>query len=133
MKKLFFFLFNFILLLVFVSCEKEEGPGGTAKIIGNVWVKDYNADFSQLITTYWAEEEDVYLMYGADSIHSDKTETTYNGAFMFEYLQEGDYTVFVYSKDSTLTSASGRIPMIVNVSIAEKGEVLVIPTINIFN
>ncbi|MFA6401323.1 MAG: hypothetical protein WCX31_06815 [Salinivirgaceae bacterium] len=132
MKKLLFSLLNLVLLLVFVSCEKEEGPGGTAKIIGNVWVKDYNADFSRLINTFWAEEEDVYLVYGTDSIHSDKTETTYNGAFMFEYLQEGDYTVFVYSKDSTLTAPSGRVPVIVKVSVADKGQVVVIPTINIF-
>lgn len=133
MKKHNSFLLTIVLLFALISCEKEEGRGGAAKIVGNVWVKDYNADFSRLIISYWAEEEDVYLIYGTDSIHSDKTETTYNGAFMFEYLQEGEYTVFVYSKDSTLTSPSGRVPVIVPVSISGKDDVVVVPTITIFN
>jgi hypothetical protein len=133
MKKINILLSVVAFLLIMSSCEKEEGRGGTAKIVGNVWVKDYNADFTRLLNTYWAQDEDVFLMYGNDSIHSDKTETAYNGAFMFEYLQAGDYRVFVYSKDSTLTSSSGIVPIIIPITISDKDDDVVVPTINIFN
>ncbi|HAN00042.1 MAG TPA: hypothetical protein DCQ26_15690 [Marinilabiliales bacterium] len=131
--KTFFLPILIVLVCSFASCEKVEGPGGTSKIIGNVWVRNYNADFSRLNNEYWAQEQDVYLIYGSDSIHSDKTETSYNGSFMFEYLQKGDYTVFVYSKDSTLAAPSGYVPVTTQVSISDKGETVVIPTITIFN
>lgn len=131
--KTIFAIILMVFVSAFISCEKEEGPGGTSKIIGNIWVRDYNSDFSRLNGEYWAQEQDVYLIYGNDSIHSDKTETAYNGSFMFEYLQKGDYKVFVYSKDSTLTAASEFIPIITQVSVSKKGETVVIPTITIFD
>ena len=130
MKTITFALFASAMLFLFVSCDKEEGPGGLAKITGSVMVKNYNSDFTKF-TTSWAQDEKVFLMYGNDTIHSDKTETSYNGNFMFEYLREGDYTLFVYSEDSTKKDPSALVPVIVNISISGKDAEVKLPVITI--
>lgn len=128
-----------VLLTCFIfclySCQKEEGPGGTSTIAGKVWVQDYTSDFAVIKAEYWAEEEDVYLMYGNDTIYSDKTSTNYDGSYWFQYLNEGDYTVFVYSDDTSMVnrSSSGRIPIKVQVSINSSKSDVIVPTITILN
>jgi len=121
------------LLFAISSCSKEEGSGGMSEILGKVWVKNYNADFSILNDSYWAEEEDVYLIYGSDSIYSERFKTNYDGSYRFEYLQQGTYTVYVYSKDRTLESASGRVIKSETVTISKNGNTVVVPTITIFD
>lgn len=132
-KQSFAWVITGILLIAFLSCSKEEGPGGMSEIAGKVWVKNYNSDYSILNDEYWAEEEDVYLIYGSDSIYSERFKTNYDGSYRFEYLQEGSYTVFVYSKDSTLQSASGRIVKKETVTITKNGNSVVVPTITIYD
>ncbi len=125
-----------ILLIVFTlsfSCTKEEGTGGVSDIVGTVWVENYNADFTILNEEYWAEEEDVYLIYGSDSIYSDRFKTNYDGSYRFQYLREGDYKVYVYSKDSTFESQSGRIPLFEKIYVGGKDAVYKIPKITILN
>jgi hypothetical protein len=117
--------------LFFESCEKTEGTGGTSSIIGRVWVRNYNADFSQINAEYWAEEEDVYIIYGNDTIHSDDTKTSYNGSYRFDYLQKGEYTLFAYSDDSTFTSPSGRVPVKITVTVKDNGEEYLAPMMTI--
>jgi len=121
-----------IILFVFgiISCKKEEGFGGTATISGKVWVQDYNAELTNIKEEFWAQEEDVYLIYGNDTIYSDKTSTNYDGSYWFQYLREGDYTVFVYSDSLSLTT-SVRIPIKMKVSIGKSESDVVVPTITI--
>lgn len=121
----------FLTAIVFTSCSTDEGPGGSSEIYGRVWVRDYNSNFTILNGQFWAEEEDVYLMYGSDTIYSDDFKTNYDGTYLFQYLQEGDYTIFVYSKDSTFQSESGRIPIKQTVYIGDKDESIEVPTITI--
>ncbi len=113
------------------SCEKPEGTGGTSSIVGKIWVRNYNADFSRINAEYWGEEVDVYIMYGNDTIHSDDTKTSYNGSYKFDYLQKGDYTIYAYSDDSTMMSPSGRIPVKASITIKEAGEEYLVPTITV--
>lgn len=94
--------FIFLLALSLLACEKEPGEGGMAKIGGKVIIEDYNFDFSILRDTYPAQDYDVYIIYGDDPYYGDKIKTSYDGYFEFDYLREGDYTIFVYSKDKTL-------------------------------
>jgi hypothetical protein len=44
----------------------------------------------------------VFIIYGDDVSYSDKISAGPDGRFEFKYLREGNYTVYVYSKDSTL-------------------------------
>ncbi len=123
-----------ILMLGFISCEKQEGPGGTSTIAGKIWVKDYSSDFAYLKSEYDGEEVDVYLIYGNDSIYSDRTKTHFNGSYWFEYLHEGSYTVYAYSRDSARIdrSPSGRIPIKMKVDVG-KGSDVVVPLITILD
>ena len=130
-KKNFIVLFLSLITGFFFSCTKDEGPGGTSNIIGRVWVRDYNTSFTILYASYWAEEEDVYLIYGDDSIYSDRFKTNYDGSYWFQNLREGNYTVYAYSKDSTFSSESGRIPVKVSVNISGKKQDVEAPLITI--
>lgn len=116
-------VFSLLVILVVVSsCEQGEGEGGMATICGNVIIEDYNFDFTILRDTYPAQEYDVYIIYGDDDFYGDRIKTSYDGYFEFPYLREGDYTLFVYSKDKTLdyNITSKMIPVIRNVSITSK-------------
>lgn len=105
-SKFFHFL---IMAVVFISCEKQEGPGGLSTIQGTLMMRVYNDDMSQIVNEYPATDENVYITYGDDPIFGDDVETNYNGYFEFDYLQEGSYTVWYYSDDTASSSPSGEI------------------------
>lgn len=112
----------FILVLFLSSCEKEEGIGGTSEIKGKVYAFDYNAELTVLKSEYYAPEEDVYIIYGDDEIYSDDFKTHFDGSYHFQYLREGKYTIFAYSKDLSRTSPSGLITVKVEVEITRKNQ-----------
>lgn len=116
------------------SCKKEAGEGGTASITGSVWVKDYNSTFSVLEGEYAGADEDVYIVYGDNTAgYDDKVSCDYNGKFTFNFLRSGKYTVYIYSKDSTLQSPSGDVTLIQEIEITKKKEVMELPQFVIFN
>ncbi len=91
-----------ILLISFSSCKKESGYGGNSTITGKLKVKVYSRDFS-----IFKEENDVpntyvYLIFGNDPSYGDRVKTSYDGTFEFNHLLPGDYTIYAYSKDTTL-------------------------------
>jgi hypothetical protein len=116
------------MLIMCVSCSKEPGEGGNATITGKVWVKDYNSTFTILQEEYYAQDEDVYIVFGDDVSYGDHVKTLYNGSFEFKYLRKGDYHVYVYSKDSTNTT-NAMIPVIRNVTIDKRNETVEVPMI----
>jgi hypothetical protein len=88
-----------ICTILLAGCVKEEGIGGTCTITGKVYAYDYNAELTSLRAQYYAPDEDVYIIYGDDSIFSDRTRTSYEGSYRFEYLRRGTYTIYAYSKN----------------------------------
>jgi hypothetical protein len=116
------FLLSFIVLagLFLASCKKEEGVGGTNKIIGKVMIRQYNSNFTVMQEQYYATDEDVFIIYGDDEVYGDKTSTTYDGTYEFNYLREGKYTLYAYSKDSAGYPSKKMIPVIVKVDISGK-------------
>ncbi len=108
--------------LVSTSCEREEGPGGSATIVGKVWVVDYNSNFTKINEEYFGQDERVFICYGNDTIYSDKFDTDYNGNYRFDYLTKGDYTIYAMSKDKENPGSSVEIPVKVKVSIDKNGE-----------
>lgn len=121
-------LFAFIFVGI-VACDKVEGPGGYSTVYGRVKVLDYNSELTNFLGTYYAFDEDVYLMYGNDSIPSDDVKTSYNGYYRFEYLQPGSYTVYVISEDTTGLSESGHFPVMKEILIPENGDEIEVPEI----
>lgn len=121
-----------VLLLFFSSCEKQAGEGGNCKITGKVWVKNFNSTFTQLISEYPATDEDIYIVYDDHNGYDDKVSTDYKGEFEFRYLRPGNYTIYVYSRDSSLQSASGKTAIIKEVEINKSKEEVILPEIVIY-
>jgi hypothetical protein len=130
------FLFMFLSLISFTACDNGSGKGGTSTIRGKVWVREYNKDFTiQKTPDYPAQELRVYLIYGDDDVYSDDFRTDNNGEYEFKYLREGKYTVFVYSKDSTLDyNYTNQLKAISReVEITDKNQTVEVPDMLILN
>lgn len=112
-----------LLIINLVSCTKDEGVGGKATIRGKVVVQDYNDDFTLMLSEYNAAEEDVYIIYGNDKTFGDQVETNYDGTFEFRYLLPGDYSIFVYSEDST-ASLLYDTATIKNITVSKKDDII---------
>jgi hypothetical protein len=88
-------------LLFLSGCLKDAGTGGTSSVTGKIYAYDYNAEMTNLRAQYYAPDEDVFIIYGDDSVVSDQTRTSFDGSYRFDYLRAGSYTVFAYSKNIT--------------------------------
>lgn len=115
-----------VLALVAVSCSKEEGEGGKAKIEGSVYkivddgaIKEVDGEFVFAPDTVVAVDQEVFIIYGGGpvDVFDDDTKTSANGRFVFKYLREGDYTVFAYDE---LASSEVK-PVFREISIGESG------------
>ncbi|MGQ8336747.1 hypothetical protein ACUNWD_09370 [Sunxiuqinia sp. A32] len=133
MRKFVFFLVSLVMILFTTSCEKEEGEGGNSTIMGRVLVKNYNSDFTIKLGEYYAPNVDVYIIYGNDSIYSDKFDTSLDGWFRFEYLNKGTYTVYALSADSTRQSPSGEIAVKKTIEITDNNSTVIVDDLVIFD
>lgn len=127
------FLFSSLLIVALGSCKKTAGEGGKASIYGKVVTENYNGNFTVLNDVYAAADVDVFIVYGNETNYGDKQATNYKGEFEFKYLRKGNYKIYVYSQDSSFTSASGDTVMIREVEIKEKKEKVNVGTITIFD
>ena len=132
MQTISLFLLTAFTLLSFSSCQKDPGIGGDASIKGSVFVQHYNSTFTQFISEYPGADVYVYLIFGNDISYGKRIKTTYDGQFEFKYPNKGDYTVYAYSLDSTLTVPGGTIPVIQKVTITERKQTVDVGTLNIF-
>ena len=72
------------------SCTKKEGEGGSATIKGFVYEYKINAFSLDTTARYAAADQDVYIIYGnEDTFYDDNIKTSYDGSFVFPYLQKG--------------------------------------------
>ena len=126
-------LINLFITLAFWSCTKTEGVGGQASVKGKIYVKEFNSSFTQQIDEYYGMEENVYLIYGNNTVYDDDMKTNFDGSFEFKYLNKGSYRIFVYSKDSTFTVAGGKEPIFIDFEITDKKEAVDLGDITIIN
>ena len=61
------------------------------------------------------------------------TEASYDGVFEFKYLNVGEYTIYTYSKDSTMQSGSGEVAVLQKVEISDKKEIVEMPVFIVFD
>ena len=89
----------FILATIFLSsCISDEGQGGISVVEGYVFTvfhPDNNFNFET--DTFPAAKEDIYIVYGNESIYGDKMETGYDGFYRFRYLTQGNYKLYAYT------------------------------------
>ncbi len=122
------FVFAMALSALAVGCSKPAGEGGTSKIKGKIYIRDYNSTFTILQASYFAMEERVYIIYGDETFYGDDIRTSYDGSYEFGYLRPGTYRIFAYSKDSTLSTPGGLFPVIDTVEITEEYQTVELPT-----
>ena len=109
--------------LLFFSCQKEAGEGGSSVITGKVYAKDVKDGL--LTGEYYAPDEKVYIVYGNSTVYNDEMDTHYDGRYRFSYLYPGTYTIFCYSEcDSCVSEVE---PIIQQVEITQEGEVVELP------
>lgn len=117
----------FILLLVFSSCKKVEGPGGAVTLKGVIIERNH---VGTSIFEYPAADQDIYLIYGSEnSFYDEDLKSSFDGSFEFRYLQKGDYQIFVYEDDNSV--ASGMSEVLVDVSATQNNQVITLDTIYI--
>lgn len=89
-----------VLACSLTSCKKQAGIGGTSSIKGNLLVRQYDLSFSSFDEEYPGADEDVFIIYGDNITYADRIRSSYDGAFEFKYLRQGQYKIYVYSQDS---------------------------------
>lgn len=132
MKNIRLALFILIFITVAISCTKQPGLGGNSTIYGKIIAYDYNSEFTELKGIYPAEDQDVFLIFGNDISYSERIRSNFDGVYEFKYLRPGDYTVYVYSKDSTLTMPSEIYAVLRKVTIDQNKQTVVVDDIKIF-
>ena len=110
-----------LLLIMVFSCAKTEGPGGQATIKGKVTIDNINV-LGTTINTYDAQEENIYINYGdLDNTFDDDVKTSHDGTFEFNYLNKGNYEIFLYS--DCISCPKGQDSLIkIEVTIGERSE-----------
>ena len=121
--------------LGFISCEKGPGEGGNSVIEGQVYkmsteeVEITEVDSLGYDTTYVIIDtikapqlyvgKDVFIIYSDNEgrIYDDKFETDYNGRYHFEYLRQGDYTIYTYADSTDNSNIKYEYPIFKNVSV----------------
>jgi len=95
-RQLFFLL---SLSFVLVSCNKDEGFGGSCSIEGYVHnIVHHNKNYSFLTETVPAAEWRVFIIAGDNGAVLKDIRTNHNGMYRFDYLRKGTYTVYAYSE-----------------------------------
>ena len=133
MKKLNVYLF-FAVSLFSASCEYSEGEGGDSALEGIVVENIYNDDYSILLKTKPAVDEDIYISYGNSTKQDDRTTTGRDGSFKFSYLFGGNYTIYFSTKDSNVKDGTNVLKEI-NVVLKDNkttnlGELIKLKTAN---
>lgn len=119
MKKILFFTVLSFLLLA--SCTKEEGEGGLASITGKI-VTDIRLVPSNAATFQYSRagaDEEVYIIFGDNVGPDERVWTNYKGEFAFYNLRPGDYTLYIYSADTTGAAQvdQNRMPIVKQITI----------------
>ena len=126
--------FPIILALILIAgCTKEPGIGGSSSIKGKIYAKYYDKTFTVLNGEGYAPEKDVYIVFGDGTTYDDHVRTHYDGSYEFNYLEKGNYTIYVYSKDSTMTIPAGVYPIIAKTEIKKNHSTTQVPDITIFD
>ncbi|MCB0760205.1 MAG: hypothetical protein KDC12_01690 [Flavobacteriales bacterium] len=124
------------LALVVSGCSKVAGDGGNASISGKVW-EEYRLVLSNPATTQYttvAADVEVFIIYGEHTSPDDRIHTNYDGEFQYRDLRPGNYTLYVYSKDTTgsATVNPNRMPIVREVEITDRKQEVTIDDIVIY-
>ena len=109
------FIKNTLIISFFLSitsCTKTEGIGGRASIKGKIIVNNINV-LGQVIDSYDAQRQDVFIIYGNDNdTYNDDFKTSFDGSFEFKFLNKGNYEIFTFSECSSCAKGQDSLILI---------------------
>jgi len=112
------------------SCDKDPGEGGTSSINGEVYkiFTFQNPNTGNWDTSYYQLDagKDVFIIYSDNQseIYDDKFETDYNGRYHFEYLRNGNYTIYTYADSTDASNISYDYPVFRNIKITSSNSIM---------
>ena len=116
-----------LISLTLFSCVRAPGEGGSASIIGSVeLIRRVQLNNPQSnVDTIAASNVEVFIIYGGHIGPDDKVDTNPDGDFAIEWLRTGDYTLYVYSEDTSITSTPlPRVAFSYEIEIHDKDDVI---------
>tara|TARA_Y100000385_G_scaffold23813_1_gene22974 strand:- start:2830 stop:3243 length:414 start_codon:yes stop_codon:yes gene_type:complete len=124
--------FALFLSIVFfmTSCDKDPGEGGTSSINGEVYkiFTFQNPNTGNWDTSYYQLDagKDVFIIYSDNQseIYDDKFETDYNGRYHFEYLRNGNYTIYTYADSTDASNIRYDYPVFRNIKITSSNSIM---------
>lgn len=112
---------------------KEADKDGSSSITGRIYQRDYDLAFTSLQNEYYKPDEDVFLIFGTDTIYDIDTKSGNGGWYKFDGLRKGIYQVYSYSVDSAGIvggeNSPPKIPVIKTVEITSNKQAIEAPTI----
>lgn len=121
--------------VLFASCTQTPGDGGRASLTGHV------QEEARLVLTnpnsaqgdaYPARDHNVFLIYGDNVGPDEQVEANHEGNFVFPWLRPGDYTVYVYSEDTSGIVPPQDMVVLQHVTIESAKETVVLDTLTVF-
>jgi len=118
------------IVLFMTSCDKDPGEGGTSTINGEVYkiFTFQNPNTGNWDTSYYQLDagKDVFIIYSNNQseIYDDKFETDYNGRYHFEYLRNGEYTIYTYADSTDASNVRYDYPIFRNVKITSSNSIM---------
>jgi hypothetical protein len=124
----------FISLSLF-SCIRTPGEGGRASITGSVELirRVQLNNPSSNVDTIAASNVEVFIIYGDHLGPDDKVDTNPDGDFTFEWLRTGDYILYVYSEDTSVTTPLPRVAVSYEIEIQDKDDVVTLDPFVIYD
>ncbi len=112
------------------TLDYNDGAGKISGVIKKINYK--NSTFYpnlEVKDISWAQDEEVYLIYGDNDYYEERIRTSHDGSYEFRDLIPGSYTVFAYSED--IEGGTEDIAITRTVTITTDGEEIIVSEITI--
>ena len=123
-------------VVVMAACTKYPGEGGRASIEGTVSIERrlVPTNPNTIQDTVTGADVEVFLVYGDNTSPDDRVWTDYTGAFAFNNLRKGNYTLYIYSDDTSGVDGvnPNRMPILRDIEITERKQVIDVSEVFIY-
>ncbi len=120
-----------IVLFLENSCQKGPGIGGEASITGKITGITYDKKtFTYILDSGAVGNLKVNIIYGDDIQVDASQNSSYDGSYDFQYLRDGNYTIFVYSRSHKTDLYDSAV--VVKATLTGKKQVLNLPVIRVY-
>jgi len=127
MKTMHYLTALIFIAITLISCVKTPGEGGSASIEGSISLvrRVQINNPASTVDTIPASDVEVHIIYGDHTSPDDKVDTNPDGDFAFNWLRTGDYTLYVYSEDTSSTASPlPKIAFYFEVEIEDRDDIV---------